>query len=230
MNTKRILIIEDDADAANVLEAYLHHENFEVTVNGDELKGLDMVKRWKPDLVLLDVMLPGMNGMEVLAAIRRAGDTPVIMVTEMGDVYDKIGTLRYGADDYVVKPYIPEEIITCVQAVLRRVAYYGLRETQLRWGGLDVETMSVTVTNASGQLSRPHLTSTEFNLLTTLMRAPTRPLSRQHLFKQYLPDSEALKRVVDTHIFNLRKNWSRRASIIFYLTFEAWVKGSDNNE
>lgn len=207
MNAKRVLVIEDDADAANVLEAYLHRENFEVAVTGDGLKGLDMVKRWKPDLVLLDVMLPGMNGTEVLAAIRRAGDTPVIMVTAMGDVHDKIGALRYGADDYVVKPYIPGEVIARVQAVLRRVTSHSVRETQLRWGGLDVdvESMTVTVTDASDQLSKPDLTPTEFSLLTTLMRASTRPLSRQHLLEQCLPDSEALERVVDTHIYNLRK-------------------------
>ncbi|MFM0961196.1 response regulator [Yersinia enterocolitica] len=207
MNAKRVLVIEDDADAADVLEAYLRRENYEVAVAGDGPKGLDMVKRWKPDLILLDVMLPGINGTEVLAAIRRAGDIPVIMVTAMGDIYDKIGALRYGADDYVVKPYNPGEVIARVQAVLRRIAPASRLGKQLRWEGLDVdeELMMVSVTDPSGHQSKPDLTPTEFILLTTLMRTPTRPLSRQYLLEQCLPESEALERVVDTHIYNLRK-------------------------
>ncbi|HEY0211935.1 response regulator [Acerihabitans sp.] len=207
MQTKRILVIEDDADAADVLEAYLRRENYEVAIAGDGLKGLDMVKRLKPDLILLDVMLPGMNGREVLAAIRRAGDIPVIMVTAMGDLHDKIGALRYGADDYVVKPYNPGEVVARVQAVLRRIESHGSREKQLRWEGLlvDEESLTVTVTDKAGRQSNPELTPTEFALLITLMRTPVRPLTRQHLLELCLPESEALERVVDTHIYNLRK-------------------------
>ncbi len=121
MSGKRILIIEDDADAADVLSAYLARENYAVSVAGDGPSGLEMSQRLKPDLILLDVMLPGMNGTEVLAAVRRRGNTPVIMVTAMGDIPDRIGALRYGADDYVVKPYNPGEVVARVQAVLRRV-------------------------------------------------------------------------------------------------------------
>lgn len=105
MLSRRVLIIEDDADAAGVLEAYLRRENYDVAVTVDGLAGLDMAQRWKPDLILLDVMLPGLNGTEVLASLRRKSDVPVIMVTAMGDMPDRIGALRYGADDYVVKPY-----------------------------------------------------------------------------------------------------------------------------
>jgi CheY-like chemotaxis protein len=85
MLSRRVLIIEDDADAAGVLEAYLRRENYDVTITGDGLAGLDMAQRWKPDLILLDVMLPGLNGTEVLASLRRKSDVPVIMVTAMGD-------------------------------------------------------------------------------------------------------------------------------------------------
>ena len=99
MLSRRVLIIEDDADAAGVLEAYLRRENYDVTITGDGLSGLDMAQRWKPDLILLDVMLPGLNGTEVLAGLRRKSDVPVIMVTAMGDTPDRIGALRYGADD-----------------------------------------------------------------------------------------------------------------------------------
>lgn len=107
MQTKRILIIEDDADAADVLDAYLKREGYDVQIAGDGLSGLEHALRWKPDLILLDVMLPGMRGTDVLASLRRESSTPVIMVTAMGDMPDKIGALRFGADDYVVKPYNP---------------------------------------------------------------------------------------------------------------------------
>lgn len=105
MQSKNILIIEDDADAAEVLEAYLRRESYTVRLMADGLSGLEQAQRWQPDLIVLDVMLPGLNGTEVLAKIRRSSDVPVIMVTAIGDTPDRIGALRYGADDYVVKPY-----------------------------------------------------------------------------------------------------------------------------
>jgi len=207
MRTKRILIIEDDADAADVLDAYLKRENFEVLVAGDGLSGLEMAQSWKPDLILLDVMLPAMNGTEVLAAVRRKSMTPVIMVTAMTDMPDKIAALRYGADDYVVKPYNPGEVVARVQAVLRRVTSLEKQTSSLHWQNLDVdaEAMTAAITDVEGEQRYLELTPTEFSVLTTLMSAPTRPFSRQSLLERCLPESEALERVVDTHVYNLRK-------------------------
>ena len=207
MQMKRVLIIEDDADAANVLEAYLQRENISVAIAGDGLTGLALAQSWKPDLVLLDVMLPGMNGTEVLTAIRRQGDVPVIMVTAMGDTPDKIGALRYGADDYVVKPYHPGEVVARVHAVLRRTSGPGQQQDLLSWQGLEVDREGLTarVNNAAGTPLWLELTPTEFALLTTLMQAQTYPFSRQQLLERCLPESEALERVVDTHVYNLRK-------------------------
>ncbi len=129
MQSKNILIIEDDADAAEVLEAYLRRESYTVRLMADGLSGLEQAQRWQPDLIVLDVMLPGLNGTEVLAKIRRSSDVPVIMVTAIGDTPDhRIGALRYGADDYVVKPYHPGEVVARVQAVLRRSG--GSRDPQ----------------------------------------------------------------------------------------------------
>lgn len=206
MSGKRILIIEDDADAADVLDAYLKRENYTVSVAGDGVSGLEMTRRWKPDLILLDIMLPGMNGTEVLAAVRRHSTIPIIMVTAMGDAPDKIGALRYGADDYVVKPYNPGEVVARVQAVLRRAAQVCQPEA-LRWQNLEVDAvmMTATVRDDVGNLTSIELTPTEFGLLTTLMGAPTRPFSRQFLLERCLPESDALERVVDTHVYNLRK-------------------------
>ncbi|MEF3108946.1 response regulator [Raoultella sp. WB_B2P2-3] len=207
MLSRRVLVVEDDADAAGVLEAYLRRENYEVIVAGDGLAGLEIAQRWKPDLILLDVMLPGLNGTEVLARLRRLSDVPVIMVTAMGDTPDRIGALRYGADDYVVKPYHPGEVVARVQAVLRRSNKTEMREEVLRWQALEVDVTAITAT-ITGQGASPRyldFTPTEFSLLTTLMRHPTRPFSRQHLLENCLPESEALERVVDTHVYNLRR-------------------------
>ncbi|HIA0230727.1 TPA: response regulator [Enterobacter cloacae] len=207
MLSRRVLIIEDDADAAGVLEAYLRRENYDVTVTGDGLAGLEMAQRWKPDLVLLDVMLPGLNGTEVLASLRRKSDVPVIMVTAMGDTPDRIGALRYGADDYVVKPYHPGEVVARVQAVLRRSNKNTREEEILRWQTLEVDVTAIvaSIINDDNTPRVLDLTPTEFSLLTTLMRSPSRPFSRQYLLEHCLPGSEALERVVDTHIYNLRK-------------------------
>ncbi|EPC3762730.1 response regulator [Klebsiella michiganensis] len=207
MLSRRVLIIEDDADAAGVLEAYLRRENYDVAVIVDGLAGLDMAQRWKPDLILLDVMLPGLNGTEVLASLRRKSDVPVIMVTAMGDMPDRIGALRYGADDYVVKPYHPGEVVARVQAVLRRSRKAETQEDILRWQGLEVDVAAIVaaVSNPGEPVHILDLTPTEFSLLATLMRAPVRPFSRQYLLERCLPESEALERVVDTHIYNLRK-------------------------
>lgn len=207
MQSKRVLIIEDDADAAGVLEAYLKRENYAVTIAGDGPGGLEAARRWQPDLILLDIMLPGMNGTEVLAALRRRDDTPVIMVTAMGDAPDRIGALRYGADDYVVKPYHPGEVVARVQAVLRRSQSHAPAAGILRWAGLTVDPVALTAI-VEGDSAAPHrldLTPTEFSLLVTLMRAPTRPFTRLFLLEHCLPESDALERVVDTHVYNLRR-------------------------
>ncbi|KAA5927446.1 response regulator transcription factor [Pantoea sp. Bo_2] len=207
MQSKRVLIIEDDADAAGVLEAYLKRENYEVMIAGDGAGGLETAGRWQPDLILLDIMLPGMNGTEVLAALRRRDNTPVIMVTAMGDAPDRIGALRYGADDYVVKPYHPGEVVARVQAVLRRSQSHAPVAELLRWAGLVVDPLALTavVDSESDAPRRLDLTPTEFSLLVTLMRAPTRPFTRLFLLEHCLPESDALERVVDTHVYNLRR-------------------------
>lgn len=207
MQSKRVLIIEDDADAAGVLEAYLKRENYEVMIAGDGPGGLEAARRWQPDLILLDIMLPGMNGTEVLAALRRRDDTPVIMVTAMGDAPDRIGALRYGADDYVVKPYHPGEVVARVQAVLRRSQSHAPTAETLRWAGLVVDPVALTavIDSDSEAPRRLDLTPTEFSLLVTLMRAPTRPFTRLFLLEHCLPESDALERVVDTHVYNLRR-------------------------
>ena len=166
-----------------------------------------MAAQWQPHLILLDVMLPKMNGHDVLSALRRKSDVPVIMVTAMGDEPDKIGALKYGADDYVVKPYNPREVVARVQAVLRRSSGLQVAQDKLCYETLtlDMRSLSASVNDAFGQTVFIELTPTEFNLLATLLKAPTKAFSRQELLDACLPESNALERVVDTHIYNLRK-------------------------
>lgn len=202
MGDKLILIVEDDADSASVLEAYLLRDGFAVILAEDGRQGLELFQRERPDLVLLDMMLPRLGGTEVLAQIRRAGDTPVIMVTAIGDEPEKLGALRYGADDYVVKPYNPKEVVARVHAVLRRCHQAPHDDRWLRHGALtvDLERFSATV-----EARALELTPTEFGLLATLMRTPHKAFTREELLERCLPESEALARVVDTHLHNLRR-------------------------
>ncbi|BDB20804.1 DNA-binding response regulator [Pseudomonas sp. CYM-20-01] len=207
MSGKRILIVEDDADSANILEAYLRRDGFEVALAEDGQRGLDLHKSWQPDLILLDVMLPRLSGTEVLSAVRRSSDTPVIMVTAMGDEPEKLGALRYGADDYVVKPYSPREVVARVHAVLRRTTGSQQVEQLLRHENLRVDLVAFTaaIEHRDAPTQLLDLTPTEFKLLVTLLKTPSKAFTRDELLEICLPESEALARVVDTHVHNLRR-------------------------
>ena len=156
----------------------------------------------KPDLVLLDVQLPGMDGFEVLKKLREERATPVIMVTAMAEDLDKLLGLRMGADDYVVKPFSPLEVVARVKAVLRRAAQAAPVLQPVRIGALEIDPVGM-VAQVFGK--RLDLTLTEFKLLEHLARNTNRTFSRTELLEACLPDSEALERVVDAHLGNLRK-------------------------
>ncbi|MFK0033706.1 response regulator [Pseudomonas monteilii] len=208
MSKKLVLIVEDDSDSASILEAYLKRDFFDVAIADDGQIGVDLHQRLKPDLVLLDMMLPRMNGSEVLNVIRKRGNTPVIMVTAMGDEPELLGALRYGADDYVVKPYNPKEVVARVHAVLRRVHVRSLPEQpRLRHENLwiDLDSRTVGVVQSDDVDVIVDLTPMEFNLLALLLGAPQKAFSREELLSRCLPESEALARVVDTHIHNMRR-------------------------
>jgi len=203
---KKVLIVEDDMDGANVLEAYLKHDQFQTMIASDGQRGLELALSWKPDLVLLDIMLPEMSGTEVLLELRRKSETPVIMVTALGEGADTISALRFGADDYVVKPYNPREVVARVHAVLRRTA--GVRKVQhLEFAKIriDTEAHRAFVAGEHGEELRLELTPTELSLLIMFMSYPQKAFSRQALLETCHPESDALERVVDTHIYNLRK-------------------------
>jgi len=203
---KKVLIVEDDLDAANVLEAYLKKDHFQTMIASDGQRGLDLALSWKPDLILLDIMLPELSGTEVLLELRRKSETPVIMVTAIGEGADTISALRYGADDYVVKPYNPGEVVARVHAVLRRTL--GVRKVQyLQFAKIRVDTEAhrAFLVDGNGEESRLELTPTELSLLILFMSYPQKAFSRQALLEACHPESDALERVVDTHIYNLRR-------------------------
>ena len=207
MTGKRILVVEDDADSANILEAYLQRDGFEVAIAEDGLRAIEMHTRWEPDLILLDIMLPKLSGTDVLSAIRRSGNTSVIMLTAVGDEPEKIGALRYGADDYVVKPCSPKEVVARVHAVLRRTFSEEKQVRHLRYGALtvDVDSVVASVTDALLGETILELTPTEFNLLALMLKAPAKAFTRAELLEACLPDSDALERVIDAHVHNLRR-------------------------
>ncbi|GAA3897388.1 MULTISPECIES: response regulator [Gibbsiella] len=211
MSLRRVLIVEDDFDGAEVLSAYLSRDGFQTRHVADGRQALEQHAQWRPDLVLLDIMLPGLSGNDVLAAIRQHASTPVIMVTAVGSESNRINSLLYGADDYVVKPYNPSEVVARVHAVLRRWGNNAQARTRcLRHGNLIVDIDAVQVSVEADGVRQPlELTRTEFNLLAMLMACPTRMFSRAELLAGCLPESDALERVVDAHIYNLRRKLER---------------------
>lgn len=203
-----ILIIEDEPEIAEILESYFAREGFRVICAGDGPLGLAHHQRLRPDLVVLDIKLPGLDGYEVLAAIRRRGETPVIMVTALAEDLDKLQALRIGADDYVVKPFNPLEVVARARAVLRRTLGRA-PETVLRLGPLSVDPQAIraVVETAAGQVTLD-LTPTEFRILAHMAAAPGRAFARADLVDACLPEGEALDRTVDSHVSNLRRKLS----------------------
>ncbi len=195
-----VLVVEDETEIADVLEAYLRKEGFRTERAADGERALELARIIKPDLILLDIMLPKKDGLEVLRKIRADGNTPVILLTARAEDIDKLVGLELGADDYVVKPFSPREVVARVKAVLRR-AYREEKLDVIRVGTLELDVRAVAV-KASG--SRLDLTLTEFRLLEALMRAVGRAFTRAELLEVALPDSDALERVVDAHLKNLR--------------------------
>lgn len=205
MQNALVLIIEDDPEIQHILDAYFQRDGFRTVTAADPVVGLAHHQRLKPDLVVLDVKLPGMDGYEVLAAIRREAETPVLMVTALSEDLDKLQGLRLGADDYVTKPFNPLEVIARARAILRRSA--GGRQTHvLRVGALTIDTEAHQAVVEGPGASQPlALTLTEFRILHHMARSPSRAFQRNELIDACLPESEALDRTVDSHVSNLRR-------------------------
>ncbi|MDV6374966.1 response regulator transcription factor [Deinococcus arenicola] len=198
-----ILIVEDEPQLAEVLEAYARQEGYRTERAGDGNAALSAFRAISPDLILLDVMLPGKSGLDVLKTVRADGGTPVILVTARAEETDQIVGLELGADDYVVKPFRPREVMARVKAVLRRAsAALDDADKPLRVGPLEVDPRAV-IARVNGHALT--LTPAEFRLLAHLAESPGRAFSREELLSAALPDSEALERVVDAHLAGVRR-------------------------
>jgi DNA-binding response OmpR family regulator len=199
------LLIDDDARLASLVSEYLAQNEVDVTVAGDGERGLTALKKGNFDVVLLDVMLPGVDGLEVCKRIRalpdRAG-VPILMLTAKGDDVDKIVGLELGADDYLAKPFNPRELLARLRAIMRRAHPAAEPHERFEAGGLriDFDAREVTVEG-----KRQVLTHFEFELLTLLARAAGRVLSREHLMDALKGEEfESFDRSIDVHISKLR--------------------------
>jgi DNA-binding response OmpR family regulator len=195
-----VLVIEDEPDIALSLSRYLERAGYRVSTRHDGGAGLEAFLNDKPDLVILDLMLPGLPGLEVLRSIREIRSTPVIALTALTTQEDRLHGFELGLDDYVTKPFYPLELVSRVQAVLRRSGMNGVLRGR---GGLnlDLERHAVKLGDATLEL-RP----TEFALLAAFLRAPGRVFNRLELLEAVGDESrDTLERTVDVHIRNLRQ-------------------------
>lgn len=202
-----VLIAEDETEIADILIGYLQRSGLRTLHAIDGQQALELQQRLKPDLVLLDIQMPVLDGWQVLQQLRSRGDTPVIMLTALDQDLDKVMGLRLGADDYVVKPFNPAEVVARVQAVLRRTqSHRAVSQQTLRVGTfvIDFDSHQASV-DIAGIPQILDLTLTEFKLLSCLMRAPKRVFSREELLVNCLPEGDAQERTVDSHISKLRK-------------------------
>ncbi|OGO63174.1 MAG: DNA-binding response regulator [Chloroflexi bacterium RBG_19FT_COMBO_55_16] len=197
-----ILIVEDESELVKVLRSYLEQAGFNVLTAYRGDTGLSIWEHKRPDLVLLDLNLPGVDGLDVAREIRRKADTPLIMLTARVEETDRLIGLELGADDYITKPFSPREVVARVRAVLRRAGSAPSAPVVLRAGGLEIDLEAHTVTNAGQAVD---LTPTEFNLLANLVAQPGRAFSRLQLLEAAQGATyEGYERTIDAHIKNLR--------------------------
>jgi len=206
MSQSKILVVEDDADIAQLLELSLKKAGFDVMVSGNGIEALSLARQYLPSLVLLDLMLPGIDGFEVCRELKREAKTsriPVLMLTARGEEIDRVIGLELGADDYVVKPFSPREIILRVRAILRRSGqeYHPVAVFQKQDFMVDFEAHRVSLEG-----SEIVLTATEFKLLAELINSKGKVLSREQLLdKVWGYQFDGYARTVDTHIRRLRQ-------------------------
>lgn len=226
----RILIVDDEPNLVDLLHDYLSREGYDVATAADGPTGLEAARTLDPDLVVLDVMLPGMDGIEVCRQVRRFSDAYILMLTARTEEIDKIIGLSVGADDYVTKPFSPREVVARVKALLRRprqsqtrAASAPLAEARipplLRIGSLVIDEDAHTVTRNGTAVE---LTTREFALLATLAHHPGRVFTRAQLLEQVWGDEYYDDHVVDVHIGNLRKKLEEDAAHPRYI---ATVRG-----
>ena len=202
---RRILVVEDDHKTAELVKLYLERDGYHVLTAYDGMEGLELARDGSPDLVVLDLLLPGINGMDVCRKLRQESDVPIIMLTAMSTEQDKLEGLDLGADDYVTKPFSPRELAARVRAVFRRTTEDSLLigPPELEWGQLKIDFHKHKAVVGGQEI---HLTPTEFRILAVLAREPGRLFSRGQLVDKALGyDFEGMERTIDVHILNIRR-------------------------
>ena len=202
---QRVLVVEDDPKTSDILRVYLEKGGYQVAAAYDGPTGVSQARDLTPDLVVLDLMLPGLSGTEVCRILRQESEVPIIMLTALSTLSDRLEGLELGADDYVGKPFSPSELVARVHAVLRRASARDQRKNPvlITCGdvALDLEQCSVSLGD-----HQVRLTPTEFKVLAVLMREPGRVFSRSLLVEKAMGrDYEGMDRTMDVHILNLRR-------------------------
>lgn len=199
---KKILIVDDEPQIVEICKDYLKAAGYETVTANNGQQGVSLARREKPDLIVLDLMMPEMDGLEVTRTIRRESDVPIIMLTARVEETDKLIGLELGADDYITKPFSPRELVARIRVVLRRVTSAPESDV-IRVGNIELDRAHYEVHLSEKNIP---LTSTEFEILATLMSQPGRIFSRaQLLTATHGVTFESLERAIDSHIRNLRR-------------------------
>ena len=213
MNPRTILIVEDDAKIADMLANYLHMHGYQTRIVGDGLRAVSEAKSSPPDLVLLDLMLPGLDGVEVCRELRQFSSVPIIMVTARVDEIDRLLGLEIGADDYICKPFSPREVVARVKALLRRAEgqLTSGASASAQTGGFRVdEAAQRIVHDGQGRSEAVNLTPVEYRLFKLLLSRPGHVFARARLLDTLHEDfRDVSDRVIDSHIKNLRRKLDR---------------------
>lgn len=203
VSKKTILVVDDEKQIVEVLSAYLEREGYRVIAAYDGRTALDAALKESPDLILLDLMLPEINGFDICRLVRDESGVPIIMLTARDDEMDKVLCLEVGADDYITKPFSPREVLARVRAVLRRASSEPAGQERIRVGGLDIDMARHEVTKAGAPVQ---LTPTEFKILEAMAKSPGRVFTRLQLIDYAQGYSfEGYERTIDAHIKNLRQ-------------------------
>ena len=200
---KTVLVVDDELKITRLLRDYLQQAGFRVLTAADGPSALAIARAEQPDMIVLDLGLPGLDGLDVTRALRRSSDVPIIMLTARAEEADRIVGLELGADDYLVKPFSPKELVARVRAVLRRVDASLEAPDLVRAGDLEIDTAKRLVTLADRAID---LTATEFELLLHLARSPGRVYTRSQLLDALHGVAfESYERAIDAHMKNLRR-------------------------
>ena len=202
MNMKHILVVEDEINLSRFIELELMHEGYEVTLSENGTDGLDKALGNDYDCILLDLMLPELNGLEVCRRIRKVKDVPIIIITAKGETYDKVVGLDYGADDYIVKPFEIEELLARIRVIMRRSQNMEEKQEVLELHGISIDTSAYRVTIEENDIE---LTKTEYELLHLLVKNAGIVLQRETILDHVWGyESEVETNVVDVYIRYLR--------------------------